>query len=154
MTLEILEAGHEFAIHGDAQIVELAQQLLLRIELGLGKPGDEIAAHLGREAFVRAATDARGTQRAARVQRQAARAQLGQQLRANEIVDDAEAARGELPYHPWARRRGRSPRRFACGRRLLRACAGSRFGVRRFTGFFFGGHNMVPRQCGEPQRHA
>ena len=106
------------------------------------------------------APDARGTQSARGVQRQAARSQISEQFSIHEFVDDAEPARGELFDQPTdgARRRGRSPRRFDCVRRLLRACDGSRFGsrfgVRRFTAGFFAGHNMVPRHFGEPQRQA
>ena len=153
VTLEILETGHEAAIERNTQLIEPAQQDLFGIQRRFGEPRDEVASDVGREPFVRAASDARRAQGAGRMQRQAAGAKLRQQIRLDEVVDVSEPARGELIDQ--ARRRGRSPPRlffgrWTCGRRLLRACVG----LRRFTGTFFGGHNIVPRHLGEPQRHA
>jgi hypothetical protein len=54
---------------------------------------------------------------------QATIAQLREQVRVDEIIDHGNAARRELLDQPddglvyRARRRGRSPRRLACGRR-------------------------------------
>lgn len=122
------------------------------IALGGLEPGDEIAAYLRRKLLACAAPDFRGTQRTRCVQFDAARAQLGQQRGVDEIVDHAEAALGQLVDQ--ARRRERSARRFASGLRLLRVFAGVRRGFFAFVSFFLGGHNMVPRHCGEPQRQA
>jgi hypothetical protein len=148
MAVEILEPRHQAAVEFHAQFFEPGQQALFGVELRLGQPRNEVPADLGREAFIGAAPDARRPQRAGLVQRAAASAQVLEQIRVDEGIDNAVAARAELLDQ--ARRRERSPRRFACGRRLLRACVVLRF----FAGFFFGGHNMVPRHLGEPQRHA
>jgi len=156
--LEILEPRHQLAVQRHAQLVEPREQPLFGVERGLGQPGDEIAAHFGRQLFLRAATDTRSPQRTAGMQVPATFAQLFQQTGVDEIVDYAEAARRQLidqridgPVYR-ARRRGRSPRRLACGRRVLALALG--FGLRRFGCGLFAGHNMVPRHFGEPQRQA
>ena len=152
VSLEVLESRHETTVERDAQLFELRQQLLLGVEFGLGQPRDEIAAHFGSLALLRATPDTRLAQSTRGMQRQATRPQVAQQAASHEVVDDAEPARRELfdQRAYGARRRGRSPRRFDCVRRLLRACGFDR----RLTAFCFGGHNMVPRHRGEPQRQA
>jgi hypothetical protein len=152
MPLEILEPRHESAVEHGTQVIEFREQPLLGVTLWRLHPRDEIAAHFGCEALVRAAPDFRGPQVTRGMQLGAARAQLREQRVVDEMVRDAEPALGELIDQ--ARRRERSGRRldfdFASGRRLLRALAG----LRRLDAGFFGGHNMVPRHCGEPQRQA
>lgn len=103
------------------------------------------------------------------MQRLATLAQAGEQRGLDEIIGDAEAARRELvdQLYQRARRRGRSPRRLLFGRTSfvgrragelrLAAVALRRLSfdeVRRRGAAFFGGHNIVPRHFGEPQRQA
>ena len=138
-----------------SQFVEPRQHALLGIALGLLEPGDEVPAHFGHELRVVTTSDSRRPQTAGLVQLDAALTQLGEQLRVDEVVSNTEAAFGELIDQ--ARRRDRSPRRFASGRGiaalLARAC-----GVCAALGlaaFFFGAaSSMEPRHFGEPQRQA
>ena len=154
MTLEVFEPGHERAIERGSQFFEPRQHALLGITLGLLEPGDEVPAHFGHELRVIATSDSRRPQTAGLVQLDAALAQLGEQLRVDEVVSNTEAAFGELIDQ--ARRRDRSPRRFASGRRVLRAFPGlATFGRLGLAAFFFGAaSSMEPRHFGDPQRQA
>jgi hypothetical protein len=96
VTLEILEARHEATVQRHAQVFQQPEQPLLRIELGLGQPRDEIAAHFRGVPLLGSAADARGPQRAADVQRAAAGAQVFEQVGIDEVIEDAEATRREL----------------------------------------------------------
>ena len=162
VSLEILEPGHERAIERGSQLVELREQALLGIALGLLQPGNEVAAHFGSELRVRR----RGRRAPVAGRRSACSSTQRSRSSASSSASTkssshAETAFGELIDQ--ARRRDRSPRRFACGRRLLRRCLArlwrrfrlARFGVwlrlRLLSGAAI---SMVPRHFGEPQRQA
>jgi hypothetical protein len=161
MPLVILEPGHELAIERHLQFIEPCEQPLLGIAFGMCEPRNKIAAHFRNQPLVRTETNARGAQCAGRVQLDAAIVQCLAQLSVDKLIDHAEPAFGELLDQ--ARRRVRSFGRPTRTRRVLRLFVarvvfGADFGRRCvFFGFstvFLGGHNMVPRHCGEPQRHA
>lgn len=158
MTLEVFEAGHERAVERRTQFVEACEHALFGIPLGLLQPGDEVSAHFGHVLRVFATTDPGRLETAGLMQLDAALPQLGEQLRVDKVISDTEPSFGELVDQ--ARRRGRSPRRFASGRRLLRVSLGLRRLAAGLTVFFcllfsFGAaSSMEPRHFGEPQRQA
>ena len=137
----------------DAQFIEPCQHALLGIPLGLLEPGDEVPAHFGHELRVVTTSDQRRPQTACQVQLDAALTQLGEQFRVDKVVGNTEAAFGELIDH--ARRRDRSPRRFASGRILRPFFLGLRRLPACLAAFFFGAaSSMEPRHFGDPQRQA
>ena len=158
VTLEIFEAGHERAVEHGAQLLEPREYALFGIALGLLQPGNEIAADFGHVLRVVATPDPRRLEATGLVQFDAALTQLGEQLRVDEVVSNTVTAFGELIDQ--ARRRDRSPRRFASGRWVLRAFPGLRRFAAGLATFFFGAaffgaaSSMEPRHFGEPQRQA
>ena len=153
MALEIFETRHELAIERGAQLIEPREYSMFGVALRLLQPGDEIAAHFGNEFRVFTPPYFRGAQVARLVQLDTARPQIGEKLCVDEIVRHAETAFGQLIDQ--ARRRDRSPRRFASGRRLLRALTGlRRLAIGFLLLFFLGGSSMDPRHFAAPQRQA
>jgi hypothetical protein len=117
VSLEILEPGHERAIERRPQFVEPAEQALFGVAFGSFEPGNEITADLGGNLLAAAAAYARRAQPPGTVQLDTTLAQFGQQLVVHETVSHTEAMFGELIDQ--ARRRDRSPVRFASARRPL-----------------------------------
>jgi hypothetical protein len=153
VSLEILESGHEPAVERGTQLVEPRQDALFGIALRMLQPGDEVAAHFRSELRFVSAPHSRRPQGAGLVQFDAARAKLREQCGVDEIIDHAEPGFRELIDQ--ARRRDRSPRCFAAGRRDLRASTGLWRLAAGFLRFFFGaGSSIEPRHLGEPQRQA